>query len=444
MFFYGMRRTAIFVFLKKHDMNERLLQYIWQFRHFNPHQLLTTSGEPVRVLFPGKLNRNQGPDFLESRIQIGTTTWIGHVELHIRSTDWDRHGHQQDPNYRNVILHVVWEQDQNPSKPSAAANIPTLELKERVTVLLLERYQSLMNTQLFVPCEKHIAEVNDLVWIAWRERLLVERLLRTSVMLKVFLQKNHFHWEETCWWMMARNFGIRINADAFEAIARSIPLTVLARHKHSIHQLEALLLGQAGLLNEEFEDEYPKLLKREYRFLKQKYQLREADITVSFLRMRPSAFPTVRLAQLAMLVHHSLHLFSLLKEANSITELVKLFDITANDYWHYHYVLHQSSAFRAKHLGRQMVENILINTVVPLLFTYGNYCNDTHYSDKAITWLEALSAERNHIITNWSAIGIIPKNAAESQALIELKNHYCDHKRCLDCAVGVTICSSRV
>ena len=241
-------------------MTERLLQYIWQFQYYNTGELSTVAGEPVQIIFPGQYNMNQGPDFSDAKIKIGATTWAGTVELHINTSDWKKHNHQQDNNYNNVILHVVWEDD------TRANELPVLELKSRVPKVLLQRYEELMLSSSFIPCEKMIHMVREITWKSWKERLLAERLLRKAAVVETYLQQNSYHWEATFWWLLARNFGMRVNADAFEAVARSLSINILAKHKNQIHQLEALLLGQAGLLNENFAEDYPVMLQKEYAF----------------------------------------------------------------------------------------------------------------------------------------------------------------------------------
>ena len=418
-------------------MTERLLQFIWQFQYFNKSELTTFSGETLQIVSPGKINTNQGPDFTDAKIRIGKTLWAGTIELHIHTTDWKRHKHQSDKNYNNVILHVVWENDKEDTR------FPVMELKQRVSKILLERYEELMNSSAFIPCEKSlpagqagINSVRDITWKGWKERLLAERLIRKAKTVETFLQQNNYHWEETFWWMLARNFGMKVNADTFESIARSIPLNVLAKHKTQIHQLEALLLGQAGLLEGKFSEDYPKLLQKEYKFLKEKYSLKKTYLPVHFLRMRPGNFPTIRLAQLAILAHRSAHLFSKIKEAKNIAEIKKWLDVTANDYWHYHYRFDEASSFKKKNLGTTMIDNIIINTIVPVLFAYGNYHSENQYKDKALKWLESSAPESNSITKGFQHLGIENKNAFDSQALIELKNEYCNKKKCLDCTVG--------
>ncbi|HEX6848704.1 MAG TPA: DUF2851 family protein, partial [Chitinophagaceae bacterium] len=358
------------------------------------------------------------------------TTWAGNVELHLLSSDWIKHHHHIDKNYGNVILHVVWEDD------FPNYNMPVLQLKNRIARILLQRYEDLMNGQGFIPCGKMIATVRPIILESWKERLVAERLTRKSALVGACLKQNNDHWEETFWWLLARNFGIKINAEVFESMARTVPVSILAKHKNQIHQLEALLMGQSNLLNEKFKEDYPIMLQKEYEFYKGKYKLRQISYTPFFLRMRPRNFPTIRLAQLAMLVHRSEHLFSKIKETASLEDVKKWLDVTANDYWHYHYRFDAPSSYRKKNLGASMIDNILINTICPVLFAYGHYNKEQKYKNKVLQWMEEINAESNSITKGFQQAGIQNKNARDSQALIELKNEYCSKKRCLDCAVG--------
>jgi hypothetical protein len=410
-----------------------LLQFVWQFRYFNKSQLLTTTGEDIQIIYPGHHNHNQGPDFLDAKIRIGNTLWAGTVELHLQSSGWEKHRHHTDKNYNNVVLHVVWEHD------LADMSMPVLELKNRVPKILLQRYEQLIHSSSFIPCEKSIGLVKDITWKAWKDRLLAERLLRKKAVVEEYLLQNNHHWEETFWWLLARNFGIKVNADAFEAVARSIPLKILARHKDQLHQLEALLFGQAGLLNNDFEEDYPRLLQREYRFMQKKNKLQPIHLPIHFLRMRPGNFPTVRLAQLAMLIHKAAHLFSFIKESNSLKEIRNRFNIAANDYWHYHYRFDELSSLKIKKQGVSMIDNIIINTIAPALFAYGHYHKENKYKEKAIQWMEETNAENNAVTNGFAQLGKENRTACDSQAMLELKNEYCNKKRCLDCAIGNAI-----
>jgi hypothetical protein len=278
--------------------------------------------------------------------------------------------------------------------------------------------------------------VPEITWLSWKERLLIERLEQKSTSVNEYLSKNNYHWEETFWWMIAKNFGIKVNSEAFEKIAQSIPITVLAKHKNQLHQIEALLFGQAGLLDKDFEEDYPILLRKEYQFYKSKYNLQSTNANLFFLRMRPANFPTVRLAQLAMLIVHSVHLFSKIKEIEEVENVKKLLNVTANDYWYYHYNFDELSTYKIKNVGVQMINNLIINTVIPILFAYGHYTKEHHFKDKALRWLTQLTAEKNSRINGFLALQITIKNAFDSQALLQLKNEYCSKKRCLECAVG--------
>ena len=413
-------------------MTERLLQYIWQFQYFNSKELQVSSGESLQIIFPGHWNVDQGPDFQQAIIKIGTTKWIGNVELHLQTSDWFRHAHQNDKNYNSVILHVVWTHDEG----TAVTNIPLLSLQDKVPKMLLSQYEEWMMNPFFIPCGHQISGVNSITWSGWKERLVIERLQRKTGTIESYLQESNDHWEETFWWLLARNFGIKVNAEAFEMIARSLPVKILVRHKNQIIQLEALLLGQAGILEKKWEEKYPLMLQKEYLFYKNKYKIEPIRNPIHFLRMRPENFPTIRLAQLAMLIHHSSHLFSRVLEITSISELKSLLAVTANDYWHYHYLPGELSAFKPKKLGEQMVSNIIINTVVPVVFAFGFIQGKASYKERALQWLEEISAEKNRITGKFAELGICNKTAFDTQSLIELKYAYCDKRRCLDCAIG--------
>lgn len=415
-------------------MTERLLQYIWQYQYFNPGQLVTTDEQQVQVIHPGIYNNNQGPDFLNARIKVGNTLWVGSIEIHIVSSDWQLHKHSADKNYGNVILHVVWK-----DVPELPLPFPTLELQNRVSKILLKKFDVLMQASRFIPCENQIQQLDTLTISLWKERLLIERLQQRTLNIEKLLMQNKHHWEETFWWMLARNFGAKINSDAFERMAQSISLTILLKHKNSLCQLEALLMGQAGLLEKDFKADYPLMLQKEYRFLQKKYELKKNHFPVYFLRMRPANFPTIRLAQLAALMHKSSQLFSEVREAEFFSDVIQLLSVTANDFWHDHYLFEASAVSKKKSLGKQMGQNIMINTVIPVIYAYGYFNNKEHYKIKALQWMEQLSAETNSITKGFELLGIENSTAFDSQALIQLKTEYCDKRRCLQCAIGNNI-----
>lgn len=419
-------------------MNEELLHFIWKFQYLNTSSLTCTTGNEIVILQPGIHNQNQGPDFLDARIQIGDTVWAGHVEMHVFARDWIVHGHTGDENYKNVILHVVWENDE-PIRDHRGQWIPTLELKGRVATTMLDRYRHLMELPHHIPCTGHVHRLTHLSLLNWKERLVVERLQEKTKAIQNKLSQSKGHWEEVFWRLTAKNFGVKVNAAVFEMIAETLPVSLLQKHKHNRIQIEALLFGQARLLERPFVDKYPVMLRKEYQFYKKKYGLRPVDGLLQFLRMRPANFPTLRLSQLAGLIFEGERLFSKIRDAKEASEVYQLFNVCANDYWHYHYVFDEESAFLEKNLGKQMIYNLLINTVVPLLYAYGKITGDDAQSEKAIYWLTGLPAENNRVTRAFEAVELENKTAFDSQALYQLKTHYCDVKSCLQCAIGVSI-----
>ncbi len=419
-------------------MNESLLQYIWKFQYYNPSSLSTAKGQTLQIINAGAHNTHQGPDFKNAKIKINDTIWAGHIELHVQSSHWKDHGHSNDANFQNIILHVVWQHDCEITDTSGN-DLPTLELRERVSKILLEKFTSLLRQPQFIPCENQLPDLNGLTISSWKQRLVAERLLHKSENIFSLLKQNEFHWEETFWWLIAYNFGLKVNSFSFLKTAQSLPLSIIAKNKNNLLNIEALLFGQAGLLGRKFNDQYAILLKKEYTFLKKKYSLVAIDEAIFFLRMRPANFPTIRLAQLAQLLYMSEHLFSKIRETKSLADIRKLFMLTANDYWHYHYNFDEETNYKEKKLGKEMINNIIINTVVPVLFTYGLHHNDEILKERAIEWLEELPPEKNNITQGFDQIGFSNKNALDSQSLLQLKNIYCNEKRCLECSVGNAI-----
>lgn len=418
-------------------MTEKLLQYIWQFQLFNRQALTTIAGEELRIIHQGILNRNQGPDFLEGRISIGPITFAGSIELHLKTSDWHKHHHGTDDNYRNVILHVVYQHDQD------CTPHPTIELQARIAGVLLEHYQKLMQATSTFPCAGCLGTVPELRLRAWKERLIAERLIRKSERIFQCQKDNGDHWEETLWWLIARHFGTAVNADAFERVARSLPLKIIARHRGNSEQLEALLLGQAGLLKNTIEDDYGRALQREYAFLQKKWNLPPLPGSVHFLRMRPANFPTLRLAQLAVLLLTIQHLFSKVVESDHIDDMGECIRVTAGDYWKNHYCFDTLSANREKRVGTVLLNNVLVNAIIPVLFAYGSERQEEKYIQKALRWLEALPPEQNSVVSAFSELRLSAENAFDSQALLELKTNYCDQKGCLRCALGYEILKNR-
>ncbi len=408
------------------------MQFIWQEKFFQLNNLVLETGEQLIIHDPGIWNHDQGPDFLNARILLDGTTWAGNVEIHVKSSQWYQHRHQTDPSYNNVILHVVWEND----APRLSASLPTLVLQHRVSAILLDRYEQLMQSGGQLVCQEWLPEITNDYWAGWKQQLILQRIQRKAKdLLNLYKSCNH-NWNDACWCWMARYMGSVVNGDFFEQVAKSLPSRIMARHKDQVIQLEALLLGQANQLKESNPDPYVQLLQREYQFLQHKYQLPELHGRMQKLRMRPTAFPEVRLAQLAMLWHKQGMFSRSWLEAEKLSDIKRTLDITANDFWHYHFTLDEASPYQPKHTGEELIQQLLINVIIPFLYAAGVHQQQPALQQKAINWLSSLPAERNALIKQWQRAGATSETALESQALIELKKYYCEAKRCLDCSIG--------
>ncbi|HZY39862.1 MAG TPA: DUF2851 family protein [Mucilaginibacter sp.] len=417
---------------------EDFLHYIWKFRLFDRTGLKTNGGEELEIYSAGLHNSDSGPDFQNARIRIGDTTWAGNVEVHLSSSDWKRHGHSTDNAYENVILHVVYRDDLPLILPDGR-KVPTLELQNRIPDELYNRYHKLIfGSQAVIPCEASIGSVDSLTLHNWLTRVLVERMEKKSAAIISALNLNRGDWEETFYQFLAANFGFKTNSLPFELTAKSLPQNILAKHKNNAQQIEALIFGQAGFLSNDFADEYPSKLRMEYEFLQKKYKLTPVENHLwKFMRLRPANFPTIRLAQFAALVVRSNHLFSKLLEIKDVKALQGLFtEVKVNPYWENHYRFDTESAPSAKNLGQDSVNILLLNTLALFLFSYGKHNQIQHYINRSLQLLEFLPHENNKIVTDFANLGVKIKTAFESQALLELKNNYCNNKKCLHCGVG--------
>ncbi len=420
-------------------MREDFLHYCWKHKLFNVKELETTSGEAIQIFNNGQHNSDSGPDFLQAKIKIGKTIWAGNVEIHVNASEWAQHKHHLDKAYSNVILHVVFNADKD-ARTTSGDEVTTLELNGKIPLKIYQRYTSMIENRSWIPCEKLIHEVDDFIIKQWMNRMLIERLEKKVGDIYQLLRQNKNNWEETFYQILARYFGFKVNATAFEMLAKSLPLQILAKHKSNPHQVEALLFGQAGMLDKEFQDQYPEELKKEYQFLQKKYKLKSIETKLwKYLRLHPQNFPGVRISQFADLIHQSSHLFSRILEEKKISELQKMFVCKTSSYWINHYRFDKESEKRTKNLGVQGVNILLINVVIPFLFAYGKYTDNKTIKDKALTFLEKLPAEKNTIVKNWGKLGVRTQNAFESQSLLQLKNEHCDHKTCLNCGVGNAI-----
>jgi len=417
---------------------EDFLHYVWKFRLFDRLNLQTTCGEELEIFSVGVHNSDSGPDFQNARIRIGDTVWAGNVEVHLSSSDWHKHNHTVDNAYNNVILHVVYRDDE-PLILTNGRQVPTLVLENRIPDDLHSRYHNLIfGTQTIIPCEATIASVDSLTLYNWFTRILVERLEKRSANVIAALSFNRGDWEEIFYQFLAANFGFKTNALPFELLAKSLPQIILAKHKNNPMQIEALVFGQAGFLTDSLVDEYPRKLKKEYDFLRIKYNLTPIENHLwKFMRLRPQNFPTIRLAQFAALIVNSNHLFSKVLDIKDIQLLRNLFvDNNVNNYWETHYRFDAVSEPAAKNLGKASIDLILLNTLVLFLFSYGNHNKQQYFINRALQLLENLPSEKNNIVADFDNLGVKIKTAFESQALLELKNSYCNYKKCLECGVG--------
>ncbi len=415
-------------------MPEQFLHYIWKHRLFNEKTMYTPEGERVEVIKTGEQNPDAGPDFTNAQIKIGNTLWAGNVEIHDSSSDWKRHHHHEDRSYDNVILQVVKNND-IPVFRTNGQKIPTVEITFRKKYY--DNYKRLLKSTNWIPCQKDLESVERFRIHYWINSILFERLEKKSERIKNTLLKNNNDWEETFYIHLAGNFGFKLNAMPFELLARSLPFKYLARHKDNLTQLEALLFGQAGFLENPHKHPYISGLKKEYAFLQQKYRLTPLEKHLwKFLRSRPANFPTLRIAQFAALVYNSANLFSKVIDCHTVEQLRQLFSHPASSFWDNHYTFEKESAKRKKMPGYPTIHLIIINTLVPFLFLYGKARNKQHLPDRAIEWLHNLPPEKNAVINKWNQLGLQAGNAADTQGLLHLKKEYCSYKKCLSCQIG--------
>ena len=419
-------------------MTEAFLHYVWQ------HQLLsdgltTTEGQPVVVLRAGDPNHDAGPDFFNARLRIGGMEWAGNVEIHIRTSQWRQHHHSTDPAYNNVILHVVYEHDTEIQLQDGSTPL-TLELKHWLHPSLVANYDALTapSQQGDIACAHKIGQVPEFITRSFLERLAMERLEDKSATATRMLDESHGGWEQVCYWLVARYFGGKVNALAFELLAKSTDPRFLSRWKDNPQRMEALLMGQAGLLDGYFTDDYPRQLQADYAALRNGAGLKPIDGYLwKFYCLRPSSFPTIRISQFANVMASTANLFSTLLPLTEVKPIEQLFGQRAADYWSNHYQFDQPApATSVKRVGRMLTHSLIINAWVPLLFVYGHTHNQQHYKDQALALLTQLPPEDNAVVRRWQALGIKPANAAESQALLQLHSRYCQSRRCLDCRIG--------
>lgn len=423
-------------------MPEEFLQHIWEHRLFQSESLSTSAGEALTILETGRRNSDSGPDFFNARIKIGDTLWAGNIEIHTNASDWIKHQHQLDKAYDNVVLHVVENMDAEVTRTNGEA-ISVLQL--RYPQKLAENYRHLIDSAAWIACQDQFHHIDPVVLQLGFNRLMIERLESKTGEILEKLKWNNNDWNETFYQVLARSFGFKVNALPFELLARSLPVSVLAKHRNNLFQLEALMYGNAGLLNEQLlGDDYYLQLRDEYSFLYKKYKLKAIESHLwKFLRLRPLNFPTVRISQLAALMHGTEALFSKIVEAENIENLLELFQVKASEYWNMHYNFNKNTSRNmVKGLGADSAQRLIINVVIPFLFVYGEKQNKIHLKNRALDFLEQLPAEQNSVIQKWNTLGITARSAFETQALLQLKNHYCVAKKCLNCQIGTKLVAS--
>lgn len=423
-------------------MKEDFIHYVWNYKKFDFSNLKTTQGESLVIVNSGQYLQKAGPDFFNAQIILENQKWAGNVEIHLKSSDWYLHHHEKDDNYNNVILHVVWDHD-TPIFRKDNSEIPVLEIKNYVSKEELNNYLSLTTQKSWIFCENQIANVDEFVFSNWQERLFYERLERKIQPVNQLLEETENDWESLLFCMLAKNFGLNTNGESFLKMAKSITFSLIRKEALEVMYLEALFFGQADMIPVDVEDNYPKELKSWYDYIALKYKLSKPAIeAIQFFKHRPDNFPTIRLSQLAMLYHLHRNLFSKIIEANSIEEIYKIFNLSVSDYWKTHYNFDKSSPKKEKSLSKSFIDLVIINTIIPIRFAYAN-ANGKEISETLTDLLSNIPSEKNSIIEKFTTFGIKSKNAFQSQSLLELKNEYCNHKKCLQCAVGLELLKNK-
>lgn len=421
-------------------LREEFLHHVWLYQKFDNTALLDKEGNIVQVIKTGTLNKNAGPDFENARIIIEGIEWAGSVEVHIKSSDWNKHNHQSDFAYEKVILHVVWENDLNIKRKDGSL-VPTIELKNSIDKEFLRKFKSLIDSDKDILCKAQFAEIDDITKYNMLEKALANRLEQKAQLLYVDLENVNNDFEELAYRAFMRNMGFKLNSDIFYRLSQNLPFKILQKHRHDVFQLEALLFGQAGFLKENSSEYGLKLLK-EYDFLAQKYDLNQAYISKSewkFLRTRPGNFPTVRLAQVASILNNTNGLFDLFVLNLDAENISKTLRNAPSAYWQAHYDFDKPYSSFVTGMGKSSADLIILNTAVVLLSLYSQKTDNYLYFENAISLLENIKPEVNNITKKWENLGLSPKNAFDSQALIQQYNHMCLAKKCISCAVGVAI-----
>lgn len=418
-------------------MSEDFLHYLWKFKKFAFAKAKTTTQQSITLKSVGQHNLEAGPDFFNARLLLNEQEWAGNIEIHLKSSDWYAHGHEIDKAYDNVILHVVWEHDIDIYRGDNSA-LPTLELREYVSATQLLGYRELFAKQnkKWIPCEHALAQVPNSIWDHWQERLYFERLQDKTKRILALLKASNSDWEQVLFIMLSRNFGTKINGEAFQNLAQNIDYAIIRKCSQEPFQLEALLFGTGDLLPKESVDSYALQLQAKYEFIQHKYQLKnKSNLPIHFFKLRPANFPTIRLSQLAMLYYTVPGLFRLLMKEKQLDSIRAIFTVSASAYWDTHYNFGKSQLKRSKKLTKSFVDLLLINTVLPIKFAYNQYIGKENQED-ILELITKLTPEKNSIVHKYDSLKPKAKSAMQSQALIQLKKEYCSKLKCLNCGVG--------
>lgn len=419
-------------------MKEDFLHYLWKYKKFDTLNLRTFNNEELVVINVGQYLELAGPDFFNAQIIIGNQKWAGNIEIHLKSSDWYLHNHEKDIAYESVILHVVWEHDSEIFNQNNS-EIPVLILKNYVSEEIIKNYKTLITPKSWIFCEKEIKDINRFSFLNWQERLFFERLERKSKTVYDLLEKTNNDWEAVLFCFLAKNFGLNTNGDSFLQLAQSIPFTIIRKESFEVENLEALLFGNAGLLDADKEDNYFKDLKIRYFYLMHKYQLERVHVEpMQFFKHRPDNFPTIRLSQLANLYHKYQNLFSKIINLKTVQEIYDLLLVPVAPYWQNHYQFDKESPFKSKKTVRSFVDLLIINTIIPIKFAYTKKLGEFILED-LIVILNEIKPEKNAVIDKFKAFDVNAVNALETQSLLQLKNEYCNKNRCLDCVVGLEL-----
>lgn len=419
-------------------MKEDFLHYLWKFKKFDTSNLETSNKEKITIVHSGQYLQLAGPDFFNAQIIIGNQKWAGNVEIHLKSSDWYAHHHERDEAYENVILHVVWEHDVEIFRKNNI-EIPVLELKHHVSKEVFENYQSLVTPKSWIFCEKQLKEVNDFTFENWKQRLFLERLEHKSLPIQDLFETLEKDWEAVLFCLLAKNFGLNTNGESFLKISTSIPFQIIRKESAEVENIEALLFGRSGLLEVEKEDHYFQDLKFRYFYLLHKYQMEKTNIApLQFFKHRPDNFPTIRLSQFAHLYFNQHNLFSKLIHIKNAKEMYGILDVAVSSYWQNHYQFDKESSKKKKQLSKSFIDLLIINTIIPIQFTYYKNQSKEIYED-LIELSNEVAPENNAIIEKFSSFGVKSENAFSTQALLQLKKEYCTKGKCLECAIGIEL-----